>query len=178
MTRSNTTPARNRAAVCPIKTAARQLAIERGRLGITNALVRALVPGRGTVAVGTVLAKLTRAGELTAAKVPGYLVHWFANPELAWRWEASIPPAPAPTPKPRPPAPPARTRSAPVHVPRPASQVDQPAVTPAGLVPQRAAAPTHDTRYQCAPGEQPYGAGFAAVGIGRDVDTGRTWGQA
>lgn len=34
---------------------------------------------------------------------------------------------------------------------------------------------TRDPRYQCAPGEQPYGAGFAAVGIGRDVTTGRAW---
>ena len=39
---------RTRAAVCPIKTVARQLVIERGRLGVTNQLVRAQVPGRGT----------------------------------------------------------------------------------------------------------------------------------
>jgi hypothetical protein len=169
---------RTRAAVCPIKTVARQLVIERGRLGVTNQLVRAQVPGRGTVAVGTVLAKMTRAGELTAAKVAGHLVHWFASPELAWRWEADATPKPPPTPTTRQQVPMARTRSAPVHVPRPASRIDQPAVIPAGLAPQRAAALTYDPRYQCAPGEQPFGAGFAAVGIGRDVDTGRTWGQA
>lgn len=34
---------------------------------------------------------------------------------------------------------------------------------------------THDPRVQCAPGEQPFGAGFAACGIGRDVETGRAW---
>lgn len=34
---------------------------------------------------------------------------------------------------------------------------------------------THDPRHQCAPGEQPFGAGFSAVGIGRDLNTGRPW---
>lgn len=34
---------------------------------------------------------------------------------------------------------------------------------------------THDPRVQCAPGEQPFGAGFAACGIGRDIETGRAW---
>lgn len=34
---------------------------------------------------------------------------------------------------------------------------------------------THDTRYQCAPGEQPWGAGFAAAGPGIDIETGRPW---
>ena len=37
---------------------------------------------------------------------------------------------------------------------------------------------THDPRIQCAPGEAPFGAGFFAVGIGKDVDTGRAWGRA
>lgn len=34
---------------------------------------------------------------------------------------------------------------------------------------------THDPRYQCAPGEQPYGAGFVAAGIGRCAITGKPW---
>ena len=34
---------------------------------------------------------------------------------------------------------------------------------------------THDPRYQCAPGEQPFGAGFAAAGPGRDITTGDAW---
>lgn len=34
---------------------------------------------------------------------------------------------------------------------------------------------THDPRYQCAPGEQPCGAGFAAAGPGIDITTGRPW---
>jgi hypothetical protein len=34
---------------------------------------------------------------------------------------------------------------------------------------------THDPRYQCAPGEQPHGAGFVAAGIGRCAITGKPW---
>jgi hypothetical protein len=34
---------------------------------------------------------------------------------------------------------------------------------------------THDPRYQVEPGAKVYGAGFAAVGPGRDVDTGKGW---
>lgn len=37
---------------------------------------------------------------------------------------------------------------------------------------------THDHRNQCAPGEQPYGAGFAAAGVGVDVLTGQGWRDA
>lgn len=40
----------------------------------------------------------------------------------------------------------------------------------------RAEAPRYDVRYQVAPGAKHYGAGFAAVGLGRDVTTGRGWG--
>lgn len=37
--------------------------------------------------------------------------------------------------------------------------------------------PSHpvDARFQVAPGERFTGAGFAAVGVGRDVDTGEAW---
>jgi hypothetical protein len=38
-----------------------------------------------------------------------------------------------------------------------------------------AEASSHDPRVQCAPGEAPFGAGFAAVGLGRDITTGRRW---
>ena len=34
----------------------------------------------------------------------------------------------------------------------------------------------YDSRYQCDPKSSPYGAGFAAIGPGRDVTTGRAWG--
>lgn len=32
-----------------------------------------------------------------------------------------------------------------------------------------------DPRYQCAPGEAPFGAGFSHVGLGRDIRTGQEW---
>jgi hypothetical protein len=32
-----------------------------------------------------------------------------------------------------------------------------------------------DLRYQVPPGAQVYGCGFAAIGIGRDINTGRAW---
>lgn len=44
------------------------------------------------------------------------------------------------------------------------------------VVVQRCPSYTHDPRYQCAPGEQTFGAGFQAVGPGRDINTGRAWG--
>ena len=34
---------------------------------------------------------------------------------------------------------------------------------------------THDPRLQCAPDEMPFGAGFAAAGVGVDITTGRSW---
>lgn len=34
---------------------------------------------------------------------------------------------------------------------------------------------THDPRYEVDPASRPFGAGFAAVGLGRDVQTGRVW---
>ena len=51
------------------------------------------------------------------------------------------------------------------------------ATNPNGVKVQVCASPTHDCRVQCAPGEQPFGAGFAAVGIGHDLQTGNVWGQ-
>ena len=41
-----------------------------------------------------------------------------------------------------------------------------------------APAVTYDPRYQVDPESRPFGAGFAAVGIGRSVETGVEWGRA
>lgn len=44
-----------------------------------------------------------------------------------------------------------------------------------GIKVTRSTAPAYDTRYQVDPQSRPWGAGFAAVGVGRDVTTGREW---
>ena len=181
-------PKRTRAASCPTTAAIRRLVVERGHLGITNKLVQheALTCCNRA---GTVLGKMTRTGEIHGASVPGLFRHWFASAELARRWLDATPPHIKPVPAPRQrilrrQRPTAvqnlsvtRQHDAPVVLGRQADRRDMPAIVPAGVRVQRLTAPTHDARYQCAPGEQPYGAGFAAVGVGRDVDTGRTWGD-
>lgn len=54
----------------------------------------------------------------------------------------------------------------------PASKVKH-APGPVGYI--KCLSATHDPRYQCAPGEVVFGAGFSAVGIGRSVTTGQPW---
>ena len=169
------TKPRRRHAVCPITTAALRLVIERGHLGITNKLLQS-ASQRTSTHVGTVLAKLAKSGRLVVAKVPGHLAHWFANDELAQRWMAATPPVPKadPTPRQRPPV--WRTVPAPVTLAPAADTRDTPVIHPAHVPVQRGPGELYDPRYQCAPGEQPAGAGFAAAGVGRDVITGDAWG--
>lgn len=50
----------------------------------------------------------------------------------------------------------------------------QPVITEATRI-TRGPSWTHDPRFTCAPGEQPFGAGFAAVKPGFDITTGRPW---
>jgi len=167
---------RNGRPACVITAAALRLVVERGHLGITNELVQS-ASGRTSTRVGTALAKLAHGGRLVAAKVPGHLTHWFANDELAQRWMATTPPAAnrSPTERQRPPV--WRTEPAPVELAPAADTRDTPPVVPAHVAVDRRPTVTHDPRYQCAPGERPYGAGFAAAGIGRDVTTGQPWGR-
>jgi hypothetical protein len=170
-------PKRAKAAQCAITAAVRRLVVERGHLGVTNKLLQheALTCSNRA---GTVLAKLTHTGEIHGAQVVGVPKHWFASAELAQRWLAITPPQPKATPTPRQQIVPLhRHRSPMVTLGKRASNVDTPANVPAGLKVQRGPSQTHDARYQCAPGEQPYGAGFAAAGVGRDVTTGTAWGQ-
>lgn len=186
MTAADQKPKRTRAVVCPITEAALRLVVERGHLGITNSMVQQST-GRCSTQVGTVLAKLTNRGLLTVGRATGCYHHWFANQELAQRWMTTTTPPPKPGPTPRqnismvarrPAAktlPATASRGAYVVLNAPPDTTDAHVVVPPGVRMQRWAAPTHDTRYQCAPGERPAGAGFAAAGIGRDVTTGQAW---
>jgi len=167
--------ARKRAAVCPISMAARRMVVERGYLGITNVLVQS-ASQRPCTNVGSVLSKMAKRGEIFAASVPGHPMHWFANNDMARRWEGRTCPAPKASPAPHQRAPLLRGRPAPVVLADTPSLADMPAVMPPHVTLQRCPAPTHDNRYQCAPGARPFGAGFAQAGIGRDVTTGRVWG--
>ena len=121
---------------------------------------------------------MTHTGEIHGAQVVGVPKHWFASAELAQRWLTATPPQPKASPTPRQQIVPLhRHRHPTVTLAHRPSNVDTPATVPAGVQVQRGPAQTHDARYQCAPGERPYGAGFAAIGIGRDVATGAAWGD-
>jgi len=173
----------------------RRLVIERGHLGVTNELVRHEARCLGPMA-SSALAVMTRTGEIWAAKVPGDLTHWFASAELAARWRgrprqaAQTLTEPVQHPRQRMPgtprmqeptdaqnAPQVRRQQPVVRIAQRADTTDAPMIMPPGVVLQHVAASRHDPRYQCAPGERPYGAGFAAAGIGRDVTTGQPWGR-
>lgn len=174
----------------------RRLVVERGHLGVTNALLRHEARCLGGMA-SSALAAMTRAGEIHAAKVPGELTHWFASAELAARWRSRSRPAlqtptqPSQLPRqrmagaPRMPQPTdaqnvtlVRRNAHPVvRIAAAPDTTDMPAQHSATVPVQILASATHDDRYQCAPGARPYGAGFAAAGVGRDVVTGRAWGQ-
>ena len=114
-----------------------------------------------TSAANEVAAQLVRAGRLFVAKAEGMRNRYFTTRSAADTWLArqqvpGVVPAPV---------------SIPMHALRPVGAENR----PAGLRPSSSFNWTHDPRYQCAPGEQPYGAGFSAVGIGRSVITGKAW---
>lgn len=173
----------------------RRLVVERGHLGVTNPLVRHEARCLGGMA-SSALAAMTRTGEIHAAKVPGEITHWFASAELAARWRSrprstlQTPTQPSQQPRQRMAGAPRMQqptdaqnvsvvrRGQPVVRIAPAPDTtDMPAQRSATVPVQILASATHDDRYQCAPGARPYGAGFAAAGVGRDVTTGQAWGQ-
>lgn len=173
-----------------VRDAVRRLVVERGHLGITNELLRHEAKCHMNIAASA-LSYMTRKGEVHRAEIAGLPLHWFASAELAQRWRATTKPPQQPTPRfrqrmvkmdrvrePTEAQNVAMVNKHPVvHIARRADTADTPANTPSHVQVQRVPAPTHDVRYQCAPGERPAGAGFAAAGIGRDITTGRAWRQ-
>ena len=59
--------------------------------------------------------------------------------------------------------------------PKPKAATPSPTIDPNDERIQRGTAYTHDPRYQCAPNERPFGAGFSAMPIGYSPVTGRPW---
>ena len=129
------------------------------------------------------LAKLLQAGAVGCWPDP---VRQAMTRQRWWAAECLPPRAPAPSGEPVRKAAPRPVRCAALRsiteqtvglgwrkVGKPATPAPAPVAAPAV---QRLAGWTHDQRYQVPPGAQVYGAGFAAVGIGRDVITGRAWG--
>lgn len=120
----------------------------------------------------TRLGALVRAGYLHRGKVLGVSARYFAAEAAAQAWEQrarEVRHASAC----RPLSPPS---GKPTRVPhRPATPPALPAVERDGVRVTRGPAWTHDPRYQVAPGDRPFGAGFAAVGVGRNVETGKAW---
>lgn len=128
--------------------------------GITCADIRAQF-NMSTSAANEIASQLVKFERLFVVKIPGVYRRYFATRSAADTWFARQVPVgvkPAPV-------------SIPAHILRPVGAENR----PAGLRPSTAFNWSHDPRYQCAPGEQPYGAGFAAVGIGRSVLTGKAW---
>jgi hypothetical protein len=186
-----TTGRRDRGAVLAL-----MRAMAAGPEGLTNAalaqrldIAQTNIPGR--------ISQAQRNGHLFRAARKGYPLHWFDTAERAAAWAAmpalhkpalqSLPTDPARTILAKKQGPAALTKyaahptkpgvPAPVHIPD-APQVSGEVTVPATVVVSRGLSAGYDPRRQCAPGEQPYGAGFAAVGIGRSVTTGQGWGAS
>ena len=169
-------------------------AMAAGPEGLTNAalalrldIAQTNIPGR--------INQAQRNGHLFRAERKGYPLHWFDTAERAAAWAAmpplhkpalvAIPTGCAHTVMAKKKGPAALTSYA-AHptkpaTPAPVTIADAPLVSgevtvPASVVVAKGLSAGYDPRIQCAPGERPYGAGFAAVGIGRSVTTGQGWG--
>ena len=183
-------PKNTKNATCSTTAAVRRLVVERGHLGVTNTLVQHEARC-DTNRAAAVLSAMTRKGEIHVGNVKGHRKHWFASAELAMRWQTTTKPVVDTEP---------RYRQRMVKMdrikepttaqniamvrhqlpgvtirPRP-DTTDNPVHLPDGVLVQRGPSYSHDSRYQCTPGERPAGAGFAAAGVGRDVITGGAWG--
>jgi hypothetical protein len=155
-----------------------------GPQGATNAQVAQAFDWAAEEA-GSRLSTQVRRGKLIRVRVMGHKVRYFSNPDHAEAFGvATVPlePKPKRVPKRRAEKVAEMLEPAghwPMHLPGTPKAVqvpDGPVVVITAAV-KRTEGPrwTHDPRYQVGPGERPFGAGFAAVGIGRNVENGKAW---
>ena len=160
--------------------------------GASNAEVQE-ASGYGAEHVSGCLGKLTARSELVAVKAPGHAQRWFADAAHAAAWMANLPafvrlepgprkrkpkppkPQKMPKPEPKPKSQPKVRRSAAAGVHIESSVPQGQVIVPVGLVVSKGLSSGFDSRYQCGPGEKPWGAGFVAAGAGFDVITGKPW---
>lgn len=158
------------------------------------ALLRTLAPGQGLGNVEIAAALGIPPTSVAACAATPLRDGWIARfPDARdgrWRYVAGNGvPLPAAAPKPRPAAKPRVKRAAPPpvkHVPKPLTikaAVPNPVIAktaqaeiPPGVKFTRCPSQSIDPRYQVDPAAFQGGA-FSRVGIGRDVDTGRGWGE-
>jgi hypothetical protein len=105
---------------------------------------------------------LARHGHLTRATAAGQRNRYFRTDEAATAWLAQFgPPA-------------LETHECRGLVPQPE---EREVIVPDTVKITRISAPAFNTRFQVDPQSRPFGAGFAAAGLGRDVTTGEAWGR-
>lgn len=176
------------------------LALMRAMAATPNGLTNADLAQRLDIAQTNIPGRISQAqrnGHLFRAERKGYPLHWFDTAERAAAWAAmaplhkpelvAIPTGRAHTVMAKKKGPAALTKyaaqptkpgvPAPVNIPE-TPQVAGQATTPASVVVAKGLSAGFDPRFQCGPGEKPFGAGFAAAGVGRSVTTGQGWGAS
>jgi len=137
----------------------------------------------------SMMARQVRAGKLFRAQRAGFKLRWFdtAARAAAWELQPAVGTNHLTTEAPKLVAigKPMKSRAnkpgagiAPPQQPREKRVVEAVEVDYSRAKVTRCPSVDHDPRYQLPPGAHPYGAGFAAVGVGRDVGTGRAWAGA
>ena len=109
--------------------------------------------------------KLEGLGRVVRLQQRGQLIRWFASADALAAW--MLTPESLRMDEPR-----ANGKARDLAGPQ-ATALDR---TPAVSVHASPTALAYDGRYQCAPGEQVRGGGFAAAGVGFDALVGRPWG--
>lgn len=171
--------------------------------GVSSAMIQQALH-TSAASIATTMACLEKQKRVVRGKRAGYKLHWFTTAEARDAWQNVVPKGQnhntikpqglvdigKPVPGSR-----ARAPSSPLqHITLEGSRAVTAGIPPIprALRAFKASAPrevivppdvkvtrgpswTHDPRYSCAPGELVFGAGFSAVGAGRDINTGEAW---